>query len=181
MHLQRPAFTTDTQRVVRGFTAIELMVTIAVLSILTAIAVPSFGPITERWRVRSTAEDLQTSFYLARSEAIKRGGNVTIEANEAGWSVGWKVVAVTNGASEELREVIVSSHIGVTLDGGAKAISVDRWGMMANGTVPGAAEALDFLVTPAGKNASDPASNRVCVGISGRVLREPNGSTACPT
>lgn len=181
MHPQRPAFFTNVQRIAHGFTAIELMVTIAVLAILSAIAVPSLGPIIERWRVRNTAEDLQTSIYLARSEAIKRGGNVTIHAHEAGWSDGWKVVTSINGASEELREVIVSSHIGVALDGGATAISVDRWGMMTNGTVPGAAEALDFIVTPAGKDASDPASNRVCVGISGRVLREPNGSTACPT
>lgn len=164
-----------------GFTAVELVVTIAVLAILTAIAIPSFSPLMERWRVRNTAEGLQASVYLARSEAIKRGGNVTIQASATGWGDGWRVTAITNGVSESLREVNIPSHIDVILSGNATTISVDRWGMMTRGAAPGAAQALDFLIVPEGGSASDSGSHRVCVGISGRVLRESDGSTACPT
>jgi type IV fimbrial biogenesis protein FimT len=58
----------------RGFTAIELMVTVAILAVLAGIAAPSFNPIIERWRVRQVSEELQSTLYFARSEAVKRGG-----------------------------------------------------------------------------------------------------------
>ena len=62
-----------------GFTAVELLVTIAILAVLAALAAPSFAQILEKWRIRQINEALQSSLYLARSEAIKRGGNVVVK------------------------------------------------------------------------------------------------------
>ena len=59
-------------RSTKGFTAIELLVTIAILGVLAAIAAPSFKPLIERWKVRQVTEELQSTFYVARSEAIAR-------------------------------------------------------------------------------------------------------------
>ena len=39
-----------------GFTAIELLVVVAIVAILTALAAPSFTPLIERWRVRQARE-----------------------------------------------------------------------------------------------------------------------------
>jgi type IV fimbrial biogenesis protein FimT len=62
----------------RGFTLIELMVTITVLAILLALSVPSFSQLVSNNRAASMTNDLQFSLKLARSESIKRGVTVAL-------------------------------------------------------------------------------------------------------
>jgi type IV fimbrial biogenesis protein FimT len=88
----------------RGFTLIELMVTIMVLAVLLGLGVPSFREAALSSRVTSYANDLVASVQLARSEAIKRNAPVTLCASsdgtvcedEGGWEVGW-IVATADG------------------------------------------------------------------------------------
>lgn len=138
-----------------GVTLIELMVTISVLAVLTALAAPSFTPLIERWRVRGAVEDLQTTLYHARSEAIKRGGGVTITAIDGDWSKGW---TVEDANDEEVQNT--GERAGVSIDistTGAVAVTkltFDRWGVMS----PAAA----FSITPKGKDADDPHAQKFC-------------------
>lgn len=55
----------------QGMTLIELMVGIAIMTILITIAVPSYKNSIERGRVKSLAEAIYTDLQLARSESIK--------------------------------------------------------------------------------------------------------------
>lgn len=55
-----------------GFTLVELMVTVAVLAILSTIAYPSFQSTIRSNRVATTTNELIASLALARSEAIKK-------------------------------------------------------------------------------------------------------------
>lgn len=73
----------------RGFTLVELMVTIAVLAVMLAIAVPSFQEFTRRNRVVAASNSLVSALALARSEAIKRAARVTVAS--ANWTGGWQV------------------------------------------------------------------------------------------
>ncbi|MBU2285282.1 MAG: GspH/FimT family pseudopilin [Gammaproteobacteria bacterium] len=61
----------------RGFTLIELMVTMAVMVVLALLAVPSLSMYVENAKVRGTAEVLYASVQQARTEAIRR--NATVE------------------------------------------------------------------------------------------------------
>jgi type IV fimbrial biogenesis protein FimT len=75
----------------RGFTLLELLITLGIGVILVTVAVPSFSSYMHNQRVRAGAQDLFVGFQFARSEAIKRNADVTIEANNDDWSQGWTI------------------------------------------------------------------------------------------
>ncbi|MFN9476627.1 MAG: GspH/FimT family pseudopilin [Acidovorax sp.] len=188
-----------------GFTAIELMVVVAIVGVLTALAAPSFTPLIERWRVRDAAESITASVYLARSEAIKRGGNVVIRKNDSTaptcnngtgptqWGCGWNVFADVNANGAQgacvptatpnectIQAVAAPTRVTVTLAGNIDGgISIDRWGMASHtGGASTAPTSMFFAITPQGKDMTDPNAARLCVGMGGRVVRK-KGSEAC--
>lgn len=60
----------------RGVTLIELLIGIAIVALLLAFGLPSFGAWMANSRVRNMAEGIQTGLAMARSEAIRRNQNV---------------------------------------------------------------------------------------------------------
>ncbi|WP_280817503.1 GspH/FimT family pseudopilin [Variovorax sp. TBS-050B] len=71
----------------RGLTIIELVVTIAVLALILALAMPSIGTWMDNTRIRNTTEALQNGLLAARTEAIRRNQNVSfflVTLNDAG-------------------------------------------------------------------------------------------------
>jgi type IV fimbrial biogenesis protein FimT len=88
-------------RAARGFTLVELMVTLLVLAVLLGLAVPSFRDAALSSRLTGYANDLVASVQIARSEAIKRNATVTLCASTngstcataGGWEVGWIILA----------------------------------------------------------------------------------------
>lgn len=204
MFASRTFFGTSRPPIQYGFTAIELMVAVAIVAILAALAAPSFTPLIERWRVRSAAETLTSSLYYSRSEAIKRGGNVIIEktpnsgnctsaSTNAEWGCGWKVFFDVNGNGTQdacnsgatpnecdLQVIDTPASVEIGLTASTGKISVDRWGMMSHtgsGTVTPTAMAFDLM--PKGKTLTDNSSAQLCLSTSGRVARI-QGTATCP-
>lgn len=62
----------------RGFTLIELMMALLVGSILFGVAIPSFRTFAQNSRLTGAANDLLASVQTARTEALKRQGNVAL-------------------------------------------------------------------------------------------------------
>lgn len=63
----------------RGFTLVELMVTIAVVAILAMIAAPSMSNILAKQRLDTTARDLAYTFSKARGQAALLQSEVTVD------------------------------------------------------------------------------------------------------
>lgn len=68
----------------KGFTIIELMISIAILGILVAIAAPSFTESIARRRLDGIANELSTDLQYARAEAVSKNRNIVVTFNTAG-------------------------------------------------------------------------------------------------
>jgi type IV fimbrial biogenesis protein FimT len=78
----------------RGFTLIELMVTLTVLAILLTLAVPSFATLISNNRMSAQANELMGSLNLARAESIRRAQGVSVRASDNdNYALGWNVFA----------------------------------------------------------------------------------------
>ena len=75
-----------------------------------ACRINSFTPLIERWRVRQATENLVSTIHFARSEAIKRGGGITIDAT-GGWNTGWKITHTENGTTTDLQVIAGPSNL----------------------------------------------------------------------
>lgn len=63
----------------RGLTLIELVVTVTVLAVIIALAMPSFSVLLANQRIRTATENLRAGLQGARVEALKRGQGVVFE------------------------------------------------------------------------------------------------------
>lgn len=64
-----------------GFTLYELLITVLVIGVILTVGIPNFSEFTSNSRISTTANDLHSSFQLARSEAARSKSPVTICAS----------------------------------------------------------------------------------------------------
>jgi len=88
------------KRTQRGFTLIEMMVTVTIIAVMLGVGVPSFRNFIAGQKVKSASHDLMTALVLARSEAIKRNADVTVAPVTADtWVSGWTVKAAPSATT----------------------------------------------------------------------------------
>ncbi len=130
----------------KGFTLIELMVTVAIVAILVVVGIPNLRDAMIRSRLSGQIQEFYGTLSLARSEAIKRGAFITIckSSNGTGctgnWSDGWIVFVDpnANGAvdgGETILRVFPALPSGDSLNANnnfTNYIAYDRFGMANN-------------------------------------------------
>lgn len=105
-------------RAARGFTLVELMIVLAIVSVLVGTAVPALTSTVKSVQLSSASNDLLGGLLLARSEAIKRNGRGVICRSADGatcaasgsWEQGWLVFHdANNDGSRDAGEAIVQN------------------------------------------------------------------------
>ncbi|WP_332814659.1 GspH/FimT family pseudopilin [Ramlibacter sp.] len=108
----------------RGFTLIELMVTVTLIAALLGLGVPSFRQFMDTQRVKSAAFDVAAALLMTRSEAIKRNKSITLAPVGGAWENGW---TVKDGATTLLKQ----DAVGVTIEGPLPSLEFNAVGRVA--------------------------------------------------
>lgn len=169
----------------RGFTLVELLVSVAILGVLAAIAAPSFTTMMERSRLSAASDELTSAIQLARNSAIQFNGGVTL-AKIAGtecptnqnWSCGWQVFrdlntdGVFNNTDVMIQEFRLTPNVDIMRSVSGDNLQANRWGQL-NGV-----NAVGFSLLPKGRPVTWPTSMTICANSGGRV-RTIQGSVTC--
>lgn len=156
----------------------EFLIVISLLAIIASLAVHSFSGLLQRWRVRQSLEAMHSAILLARSEAIKRSGQVALQRMARGehcqassttsdWSCGWQVCVHALRQQSCTDQALVLHRfetppgLQVLRSSLGESIRFDRWGMPVAG--------FSFSLTPAGKTLDDAAALGLCTSRGGRV------------
>ena len=157
-----------------GFTLVELIITLAIIAIAAAIALPSFREVNIRMQVTQLTNDLVHDLNMARAEAVKRGRDIVVEANPT-WEDGW---AVKFGAEEISTHAAIDPKYSIeakSTGGGADtAITFRPTGSLLDAT------AFNINVCRPAANADSGQSRRITVMGSGIISsrRDVSGSPA---
>ena len=173
----------------RGFTVIELLVTLAILSVLLGLAAPSLRDLVMNASVTGQANDLMSALAVARSEAIKRGVRTGICTSTTGtsctnsnWHEGWMIFLDANAdgnidagttpiksqaATDGTNTLTSAGH--ATNGGGSRFIAYSP-----SGTLTGTLVTVNFTlcdnrtVTNVGANAAANKGRRISISTTGR-------------
>lgn len=82
----------------RGFTLIEIMITIIVLIVVLAVAVPNLSDLLRRHRLWTLTDEFASALSVARSAAISRNTCATVAAinDDVEWRQGWRAFVDAN-------------------------------------------------------------------------------------
>lgn len=168
-----------------GFTLIEIMVTIAIVAILSMMAAPSLTESIENGKVKTLSTELTAALYLTQSEAVKRGIQVSIRPQQTSsneWQTGWDIFSDLNAngtkdASDELIQTHTITTEGLTLIS-ANSVFATWLGFLPSGAAVGAnGISGGFRICRADGNISK--ARTFIVQATGNVITEV-GASSCP-
>ena len=158
----------------RGYTSIELLFTIAITALVTALAVPNFRDFVQNNRAAEQANAVVGALALARSEAVTRGVPVTVCASTdnatcAGvtdWTTGWIVFTdLAPVGTVDVNDVVLRATPALP-DGADLSADANFVAYNANGFLSSAAGVNFALYIP---DCTGDHNRNITVNLQGRV------------
>ena len=163
-----------------GFTALELIVTMAIITVLLTMGVPAFENYGWNLRMKTAMDQLQTDLNLARGTAISQNSQTVIcPANDGNdcseqsvWQDGWIVFTDLNGDRHRQDSEPLHRHAGTVAMlniNSSRSRSFLRF--YPNGSAPGSNISILFCDKRGAAQAGT-----ITVSNSGRIRMQTNGS-----
>jgi type IV fimbrial biogenesis protein FimT len=150
-----------------GFSLVELLMTIVVLSILVALGMPSFVQLLRNAEIRNAGEAITNGLQKARAEAVSRNTNVQLVL---GTGSNWTVSVVNPASTIESRTSSEGSqHVTITavatdlVTAATTATFNNLGGLVANADGSAQLAQVDLTSTGANQNL------RVTLGVGGNA------------
>lgn len=179
------------RRHVRGFTLVELMITVTIAVVLIMIAVPSFKSIMLSNKLTTTANDLVLAINSARMEAVKRNASTQLCSNSASVNTSDTLgsacttqtgaVYVLVGGSPATAATVLAGTPGIAmpiqLSGDVQALRFNGQGLAysVGSTTPYGSTVADICTSQMSSN-----NHRKITMAAGSILATTTSSGACP-
>ncbi|MCG7899387.1 MAG: GspH/FimT family pseudopilin [Candidatus Thiodiazotropha lotti] len=142
----------------KGFTIVELMITVLVLSIVLSVGIPAFLNLSERTSVATTSNELLAGVLLARSEAVRQEANVIFTPRADGWDVDTGLVNLLTHTVDSDYVTVNGNPVTYNARGRAALANTDSISVSFDGEV----------------------KSRVCLSLTGRPFIRLAEDGVCP-
>lgn len=189
---------------VRGLTLVELVVTLAIAAILLTLAAPSFTRLVQSTKISGNVNTFMSDLRFARSEAVRRGGAVTMcrssnpETTSAsgptcgtgslvGWESGWIIFLDQDNdgtrdfnANLSLDDTILRVQGPITnIDSISEGGAATAFRFTASGRLLNLSSATQIQF--GGGDYANTVQRVVCINLGGRARIAGDSTTSCGT
>jgi type IV fimbrial biogenesis protein FimT len=172
---------THGHRASHGLTALDLVITLAIIALGMATALPALKEFSLNQRMKSSLATVHAGLALARNEAINHSGRVVmcpaINGDECGdvgeWHEGWIIFLDRNDDREhQPDEALLGTGMKIDHHRILSSKHRTRLRFYANGTAPGSNANLTFCDARGAE-----AARQVSLSASGRIRVRPHDET----
>jgi type IV fimbrial biogenesis protein FimT len=175
-------------RAQRGFTLVELMITLTIAVVLLMIAVPSFKNLTLSNKLTTSANDIVHAISVARMEAIKRNSSTQLcsdsssanSSTDLGKACGTETGAVWAMSGAGVSQVLAGAPglvAPLQLKGNATALNFTAQGLARK---VGTTTLYEGTVVDICTSQMTSSNHRVITMTAGSILATTTTSGTCP-
>lgn len=150
-----------------GFTLVELMIVMAILSIMLLIALPNFSIWMQNTQIRTAGEAILNGMQLARADAIRRNVNVELRMDvSSGWTA--RVPATGEVIQSRLADEGSTAALVTITPAGAKTVTFNSFGSVTT-NADATATLTEIKIDSAAIAAADSRELCILVRAGGNV------------